>query len=65
MRISKNKKDIIITKKKATELFLILSQAKVELYGRTKTLANNYHKEFMEILELDPNKIKPFMEENK
>ncbi len=49
------KGDIILTGKKASELFLLLSNARYKLNGKMRTTADRYWKEFEGILDLDPN----------
>ena len=49
------KGEIIITGKKASELFLLLSNARFKLKGKMGTAAFNYWKEFEKVLGLDPN----------
>jgi len=49
-----DKEEIIITKRKAAEIFLILSNAKYKLNGKLRTLAEKYWREFEEILGLKP-----------
>ena len=44
------KGEIILTRKKATELFLLLSNARLKLTGKNKTRAEKYWKEFENIL---------------
>ena len=41
-----------ITKKEATELFLILSQARIKLSGPSQTSAQKYWEKFEEVLGL-------------
>lgn len=62
MRKHKNKKDFILTKKKAVDIFLILSQARIKLKGKVQTSADNYWKEFEDALGLNPNKIEKLEE---
>lgn len=50
------KNEIILTRKKAAELFLILSNARYKLTGKYKTSAENFWKEFEDVLGLNPNK---------
>lgn len=50
-----NEKDeVIITKRKAAEIFLVLSNAKYKLNGKVRTLAEKYWKEFEVVLGLTP-----------
>ncbi len=49
------KNEIILTRKKASELFLILSNARYKLNGKYKTSAENFWKEFEDVLGLNPN----------
>ena len=44
------KGEIIITRNKAVELFLLLSNARVKMTGKSKTLANKYWQELEKIL---------------
>jgi len=48
------KEEVIITRIKATEIFLVLSNAKYKLNGKMKTLAEKYWDEFEEVLGLKP-----------
>jgi len=49
----KNEEDeVIITKMKAAEIFLVLSNAKYKLNGKMRTLAEKYWKEFEAVLGL-------------
>jgi len=49
------KGDIIITRKKGAELFLLLSNAIYKLNGTLRTSAEKYWKELEKVLGLDPN----------
>ena len=49
------KGEIILTGKKAIELFLLLSNARFKLTGKMRTTSERYWKEFESILGLDPN----------
>jgi len=46
------RKGYILTEKEASDLFLILSAAKVKLSGKVQTAAINYYKKFEEGLLL-------------
>ena len=46
------KGEVIITKRKAAEIFLILSNARYKLNGKMKTYAQNYWQEFEAVLGL-------------
>ena len=49
----KNKKgEIILTRRMAAELFLLLSNARYKLQGKMRTTATKYWREFEEILDL-------------
>lgn len=50
------RKGFILTGKEATELFLILSQARLKLTTKYKTVAEKYWKKFEEVLDLNPDK---------
>jgi len=50
------KGEVILTRKKAAEIFLILSNAKSKLKGKLRTSAEGYWREFEDVLELNPNK---------
>ncbi len=50
------KGEVILTGRKAAELFLLLSNARYKLKGKMKTSAEKYWKEFESVLGLDPNK---------
>lgn len=54
MRINK-KQDIIITKKQALELFLLLSHARLRINGKMQDVAISYRKELAKLLGLDLN----------
>jgi len=43
---------VTITKKEATELFLILSQSRIKLTGKAQTSAQKYWEKFEEVLGL-------------
>ncbi len=49
------KGEVIITGKKASELFLLLSNARFKLKGKMKTSSEKYWKEFENVLGLNPN----------
>lgn len=49
-----NKNEIIITRLKAAEIFLILSNSRYKLNGKMKTLAQKYWEELEEVLDLKP-----------
>ena len=52
----KNEKgEIIITRKKASEIFFVLSNAKYKLNGKMRTMAEKYWEEFQDVLGLNPN----------
>jgi len=53
-------KDIgfILTKRKACEIFYILSVARLKLNGKVKTSAQKYWEELQDSLDLNPNKSK-------
>jgi hypothetical protein len=53
MKLNK-KEEVIITRKKASEIFLVLSLARVKLNGKMRTLAEKYWREFEKILGLQP-----------
>ena len=55
MRTDKNNQ-IIITRKKAAEIFLLLSNARFKLQGKMRTTAEKYWKELEDVLDLNPNK---------
>ena len=46
------KGEIIITRRKASEIFFVLSLARLKLNGKMQTLAENYWKEFEDVLGL-------------
>jgi len=48
------KEEIIITRKKASEIFFTLSAARLKLNGKMQTLAQKYWEEFEDILGLRP-----------
>lgn len=48
-----NKEEIVITKRQAAELFLVLSSAKNKISGKYKTTATKYWKEFERLLGLE------------
>ena len=55
VKMRKNdKEEIIITRIKAAEIFLILSSAKYKLNGKLKTLAEKYWAEIEDVLGLKP-----------
>lgn len=49
------KGEIILTGRKASELFLLLSNARFKLKGKMQTSATNFWKEFENVLGLNPN----------
>ena len=49
MRLN-DKGEVIITGKKASELFNLIQYASVKLNGKAKTQAEKYHKELQEVL---------------
>lgn len=49
------KGEVIITRRKASEIFLVLSVARIKLNGKMATMAEKYWKEFESVLGLDPN----------
>lgn len=46
------KEEIILTRKKATDLFCLLSNSRYKLKGKLKTEAEKYWKEFEDVLGL-------------
>lgn len=56
MRLNE-KQEVIITRRKASEIFLLLSIARFKLNGKMRTSAEKYWKELESVLGLDPNKI--------
>jgi len=54
MRLN-DKDEIIITRRKGVELFLLLSNARYKLQGKLRTSADKYWKELEEVLGLNPN----------
>lgn len=56
MRTNK-KGEIILTRRKASEIFLILSNSIYKLKGKLRTSAENYWKEFEDVLGLNPDDI--------
>ena len=54
MRLNKNE-EIILTRKKAAEIFLLLSNTRFKLQGKMRTAANKYWKEFEDVLGLNTN----------
>ena len=52
----KERGKIILTNKQAIELYLLLSNARIKLNGKNKTLASRYFREFEYLLDLSPNK---------
>ncbi len=54
MRLNE-KQEVIITRLKAAEIFLLLSNARFKLNGKMRTSAEKYWKEFESVLGLDPN----------
>ena len=54
MRLNK-RNEVVITRKKASELFLLLANARFKLKGKMKTTSEKYWKELEYILGLDPN----------
>ena len=48
------KQEIILTRKKAADIFLILSNARLKLNGKIKTSAEKYWKELESALGLTP-----------
>jgi len=53
MRLNK-KEEIVLTRKKAAEIFLLLANARFKLNGKMKTSATKYWKEFEDVLGLNP-----------
>ena len=50
----KNEKgEIILTRRKAADIFCLLSNARLKLTGRLRTEATKYWKEFEDVLELN------------
>jgi len=48
------KKGIILTKKQASELFLVLGNARLKLNGTYKTKAQKFWEDFQDALDLNP-----------
>lgn len=46
------KNTISMTKKEASDIFWIISQASIKLTGKTQTLAKKYHEKFEEVFGL-------------
>ena len=46
---------IVITRKKAAEIFLLLANARFKLKGKMQTTAEKYWKELEDVLGLNPN----------
>lgn len=44
----------VLTRNEASDLFLLLSHARLKLNGKMKTMANNYWEKFEEALGLKP-----------
>ena len=55
MRLNE-KNEVIITRRKAAEIFLTLSVARIKLNGKMRTMAEKYWKELEDVLGLNPNK---------
>lgn len=51
-----DKGEIILTRRKAAEIFLVLSNAMYKLNGKIRSMAEAYWKEFEDVLGLNPNK---------
>lgn len=51
-----DKGEVILSRVKASEIFLVLGSARLKLAGKMKTMAQKYWEEFEDIFELKPRK---------